>query len=105
MPACAGRRKALRRVDHAPFITYLARMIRPIVQLPDAVLRRKSEPVKKIDDEIKKLIEDEDSKKPLTDDQIVGILNKDGVKLSRRTVAKYRDQMQIPGSRERTTML
>ncbi len=58
MPACAGRRKALRRVDHAPFITYLARMIRPIVQLPDAVLRRKSEPVKKIDDEIKKLIED-----------------------------------------------
>ncbi len=54
---------------------------------------------------IKKLIEDEDSKKPLTDDQIVGILNKDGVKLSRRTVAKYRDQMQIPGSRERKTML
>jgi RNA polymerase sigma-54 factor len=54
---------------------------------------------------IKKMIEDEDSKKPLTDDQIAKILGKDGVKLSRRTVAKYRDQMQIPGSRERKTVV
>lgn len=50
---------------------------------------------------IKKLIEDEDSHNPITDDQIVKILIKDGIKLSRRTVAKYRDQMNIPGSRER----
>jgi RNA polymerase sigma-54 factor len=50
---------------------------------------------------IKKLIEDEDSHNPITDDHIVQILGKDGIKLSRRTVAKYRDQMQIPGSRER----
>jgi RNA polymerase sigma-54 factor len=50
---------------------------------------------------IKKLIEEEDSHNPITDDQIVKILIKDGIKLSRRTVAKYRDQMQIPGSRER----
>ncbi len=54
---------------------------------------------------IKKMIEEEDSKKPLTDDQIVKILSKDGVKLSRRTVAKYRDQMQIAGSRERKTVI
>ena len=54
---------------------------------------------------IKKMIEDEDTKKPLTDDQIVKLLSKDGVKLSRRTVAKYRDQMQIPGSRERKTVI
>jgi RNA polymerase sigma-54 factor len=54
---------------------------------------------------IKKMIEDEDTKKPLTDDQIARILGKDGVKLSRRTVAKYRDQMQIPGSRERKTVV
>ena len=46
------------------------------------------------------MIEDEDTKKPLTDDQIAKMLSKEGVKLSRRTVAKYRDQMQIPGSRE-----
>ena len=50
---------------------------------------------------IKKLIEEEDSHSPITDDQVVKILAKDGIKLSRRTVAKYRDQMSIPGSRER----
>lgn len=54
---------------------------------------------------IKKMIEDEDTKKPLTDDQIAKILGKEGVKLSRRTVAKYRDQMSIPGSRERKTVI
>jgi RNA polymerase sigma-54 factor len=54
---------------------------------------------------IKKMIEEEDSKKPLTDDQIAKILSNDGVKLSRRTVAKYRDQMQIVGSRERKTVI
>jgi RNA polymerase sigma-54 factor len=55
--------------------------------------------------QIKKLIEDEDSRNPITDDQVVKILAKDGIKLSRRTVAKYRDQMQIPGSRERRAVV
>ncbi|HTH51796.1 MAG TPA: RNA polymerase factor sigma-54 [Pyrinomonadaceae bacterium] len=54
---------------------------------------------------IKKMIEDEDTKKPLTDDEIAKVLSKEGVKLSRRTVAKYRDQMNIPGSRERKTVI
>src|SRR5205807_249671 len=54
---------------------------------------------------IKKLIEEEDSHNPITDDQVVKILVKDGIKLSRRTVAKYRDQMSIPGSRERRAIL
>jgi RNA polymerase sigma-54 factor len=54
---------------------------------------------------IKKLIEDEDSHNPITDDQVVKILIRDGIKLSRRTVAKYRDQMQIPGSRERRAVV
>ncbi len=54
---------------------------------------------------IKKLIEEEDTKKPYTDEQIVKVLGKEGVKLSRRTVAKYRDQMNIPGSRERKTIV
>jgi RNA polymerase sigma-54 factor len=54
---------------------------------------------------IKKMVEDEDSKKPLTDEQIAKVLSKEGVKLSRRTVAKYRDQMNIPGSRERKTVI
>ncbi len=54
---------------------------------------------------IKKLIEEEDSHNPITDDQVVKILIKDGIKLSRRTVAKYRDQMHIPGSRERRAVV
>jgi len=54
---------------------------------------------------IKKMIEEEDTKKPLTDDEIAKVLSKEGVKLSRRTVAKYRDQMNIPGSRERKTVI
>jgi RNA polymerase sigma-54 factor len=54
---------------------------------------------------IKKLIEEEDSHNPITDDQVVKILSKEGIKLSRRTVAKYRDQMRIPGSRERRAVV
>jgi RNA polymerase sigma-54 factor len=54
---------------------------------------------------IKKLIEEEDSHNPITDEQIVKILSRDGIKLSRRTVAKYRDQMSIPGSRERKAVV
>ncbi len=54
---------------------------------------------------IKKMVEEEDTKKPLTDEQIAKVLSKEGVKLSRRTVAKYRDQMSIPGSRERKTVV
>ena len=50
---------------------------------------------------IKKMIEAEDSHHPLTDDEIASRLAAEGQKLSRRTVAKYRDQMRIPGSRER----
>src|SRR5205085_1893548 len=54
---------------------------------------------------IKKLIEEEDTHNPVTDDQIVKILLKEGIRLSRRTVAKYRDQMSIPGSRERKAVI
>ncbi|MGB8507721.1 MAG: RNA polymerase factor sigma-54 [Pyrinomonadaceae bacterium] len=54
---------------------------------------------------IKKLIEEEDGHNPITDDQIVKILFREGIKLSRRTVAKYRDQMSIPGSRERKAVI
>jgi RNA polymerase sigma-54 factor len=55
--------------------------------------------------QIKKMIEDEDAKNPLTDEEIAKRLAKDGMKMSRRTVAKYRDQMHIPGSRERRAVI
>ncbi len=54
---------------------------------------------------IKKMIEAENAKTPLTDDEIAKILMQEGQKLSRRTVAKYRDQMRIPGSRERRQVI
>ena len=42
------------------------------------------------------LVEEEDTKKPLKDGDITSILKNDGIKLARRTVAKYREQMDIP---------
>ncbi|MFL6275067.1 MAG: RNA polymerase factor sigma-54 [Blastocatellia bacterium] len=55
--------------------------------------------------QIKKMIEAEDPHHPITDDEIAKRLAKQGVKMSRRTVAKYRDQMRIPGSRERRAIV
>jgi len=54
---------------------------------------------------IKKMIEAEDPRSPITDDEVARRLAADGVKLSRRTVAKYRDQMRIAGSRERRAIV
>ena len=50
---------------------------------------------------VKKLIEDEDSGKPLTDDQIAQILQSQGINVTRRTVAKYREDMHIPSTHQR----
>ncbi len=47
---------------------------------------------------IKLLIDGEDLKKTLSDDKIVEILNKEGIDIARRTVAKYREAMKIPSS-------
>ncbi|HVC47173.1 MAG TPA: RNA polymerase sigma-54 factor [Terracidiphilus sp.] len=50
---------------------------------------------------VRKLIEDEDSKRPLTDDQIAALLQSQGIQLTRRTVAKYREDMNIPSTHQR----
>jgi RNA polymerase sigma-54 factor len=52
-------------------------------------------------DKIRKLVEDEDTHKPLTDQKLVELLKTDGVKIARRTVAKYRDQLDILPARMR----
>ena len=52
---------------------------------------------------VKKLIEEEDPKKPLTDDAIAEELQRQGIKITRRTVAKYREDMQIPSTHQRRT--
>lgn len=50
---------------------------------------------------VKKLIEDEDPRKPLTDDQIASLLQSQGIDVTRRTVAKYREDMRIPSTHQR----
>jgi RNA polymerase sigma-54 factor len=50
---------------------------------------------------IEKLVTDEDTKDPLTDQAIVEILERDGIKIARRTVAKYRDQLGVLSARMR----
>ncbi len=51
--------------------------------------------------EIKSLIENEDKRKPLSDEEIAKVLKNKGYDVARRTVAKYRDLLGIPSSRKR----
>jgi RNA polymerase sigma-54 factor len=50
---------------------------------------------------LKEIIEAEDKKKPLADEKIEALLNKKGYNIARRTVAKYREQLNIPVARLR----
>ncbi|HET7610465.1 MAG TPA: RNA polymerase factor sigma-54 [Rhodanobacteraceae bacterium] len=50
---------------------------------------------------IRKLVDEEDSRKPLSDQTLTAELNQRGIRVARRTVAKYREQMRIPSSGER----
>ncbi len=59
--------------------------------LPLLLLKRK----------VKKLIEDEDARKPLTDDVLTAELQRQGIQVTRRTVAKYREEMGIPSTHQR----
>jgi len=59
--------------------------------LPLVLLKRK----------VKKLIEEEDPRKPLTDDHLAAALKGQGINVTRRTVAKYREDMQIPSTHQR----
>jgi RNA polymerase sigma-54 factor len=50
---------------------------------------------------VKKLIDEEDPTRPLTDEQITRILQSQGIQVTRRTVAKYREDMRIPSTHQR----
>jgi RNA polymerase sigma-54 factor len=52
---------------------------------------------------VKKMIEEEDSAHPLTDEQITAMLQASGIQVTRRTVAKYREDMKIPSTHQRRT--
>lgn len=51
--------------------------------------------------QVKELVDREDPAKPLKDDQIADLLKERGIEISRRTVAKYRQQLDIPNARRR----
>ncbi len=58
---------------------------------PLVVLKRK----------VRKLIDEEDATHPLTDDQLAAILQAQGIQITRRTVAKYREDLRIPSTHQR----
>ncbi|HYU80668.1 MAG TPA: RNA polymerase factor sigma-54 [Vicinamibacterales bacterium] len=53
---------------------------------------------------IRKIIENEDQRKPLSDSKIVSILQREGLMLARRTIAKYREELKIPTSNQRKVL-
>lgn len=54
---------------------------------------------------IKKLISEENPRKPLSDNIIANLLKQDGIDVARRTVAKYRESLHIPSSSERKVLI
>jgi RNA polymerase sigma-54 factor len=54
-----------------------------------------------VKERIKKVVGEEDAGRPLSDAAIVQILSNEGLRIARRTVAKYREELRIPSSNER----
>jgi RNA polymerase sigma-54 factor len=54
---------------------------------------------------LKNCVDEEDKRKPLTDDSLAEILNQKGYRIARRTIAKYREQLEIPVARLRKEIL
>ena len=60
---------------------------------------------REIKQKLREVIEQEDKTNPVTDDQLVAIMHEAGYPIARRTVAKYREQMEIPVARIRRQIL
>lgn len=58
-----------------------------------------------VKERIRRIIEEEDSSKPLSDSRIAAKLEEDGLEIARRTVAKYREEMGIPASKARKAIV
>lgn len=54
---------------------------------------------------IKKMIAEENARKPLSDNAIANLLKEEGIDVARRTVAKYRESLHIPSSSERKVLI
>ena len=91
------------RVANSKYVdtTYGTKLIKSFFS--EGIKNSKGEDISTI--EVKKtlesIIESEDKKKPLTDDQLTKLLNKEGYPIARRTVAKYREMIGAPVARLR----
>jgi RNA polymerase sigma-54 factor len=56
---------------------------------------------REIKNTLKNIILEEDKKKPLTDDKLAAMLKSKGYPIARRTIAKYREQLDVPVARLR----
>ena len=54
---------------------------------------------------IKKLVLAENARKPLSDSKIADLLGEQGIQVARRTIAKYRESLNIPPSNERKSLI
>jgi RNA polymerase sigma-54 factor len=54
-----------------------------------------------VKEKIRKIIAEEDAKRPLSDSEIAKMLKQEGLQIARRTVAKYREELRIPSSNSR----
>lgn len=54
---------------------------------------------------VKRLIDKEDPRKPLTDEKIAGLLKDDGISVTRRSITKYREDLKIPSTHQRRERL
>ncbi len=54
---------------------------------------------------IKKIVAEENIRKPLSDNKIANLLGEQGIKVARRTIAKYRESLNIPPSNERKRLV
>jgi RNA polymerase sigma-54 factor len=81
-----------------PYGTYLLKFFFSESLSTDEGEEVSSREVKKI---LKDAIEGENKRRPLTDDRLAKLLNEKGYNIARRTVAKYREQLNIPVARLR----
>ena len=84
---------------HTPQGVYRAALL--LLRRPRAARKAPATPLMLLKRKVKKLIDEEDPKKPLTDDLIAGVLQSQGIQVTRRTVAKYREDMRIPSTHQR----
>ena len=53
---------------------------------------------------IKQMVAEENPKKPLSDNQLTEVLSRQGIVVARRTIAKYRESLNIPAANQRKSL-